>query len=51
MRACADNSITDQEQRYLQALQSAGRFEVSGSRLMIWFENGRGILNFVAAGA
>lgn len=47
LRACVDADVTDQEQEYLQALQSTGRFERTGEGLAIWYDNETGVLNFV----
>ena len=44
--ACADERVTEQEQRYFQALESAGRYELDGNQLRIWYDNGAGLLVF-----
>lgn len=49
LRACVDADVTDQEQEYLQALQSAGRFERTAEVLAIWYDNQASVLNFVPA--
>lgn len=49
LMACADNAVTMQEQRYLQALVTAGRFEVSGNNLKIWYAEEGSSLNFTRA--
>jgi heat shock protein HslJ len=49
LMACADESVNQQEQQYFQALQTAGRFEVAGNQLTIWFNSDQGVLNFVKA--
>jgi heat shock protein HslJ len=46
LMACADPTVMEQEQQYLQALQSAGRFEVTADRLTIWYDNESSQLNF-----
>lgn len=45
-RACADEAATRQEQRYFNALQSTGAFELSTGRLEIHYNEGRGMLTF-----
>lgn len=47
--ACADEKVTEQEQRYFQALQSAMQFEVDGDQLKITYDGGNGVLVFDAA--
>jgi heat shock protein HslJ len=47
--ACADQAVNDQEQRYLEALRTAGHFTVAGDTLTIWYEHEKGVLNFVRA--
>ncbi len=49
LRACMDDNVTAQEQDYLQALQSSGRFERTDTGLTIWYDNEAGTLNFVPA--
>jgi heat shock protein HslJ len=49
LRACADESVNQQEQQYFQALQTAGRFEVAGDQLTIWYNGDQGMLSFVKA--
>ncbi|MBN2118754.1 MAG: META domain-containing protein [Anaerolineales bacterium] len=44
--ACADERVTEQEQRYFNALESAGRYELDGSILRIWYNDGTGVLVF-----
>jgi heat shock protein HslJ len=46
LMACADESVNQQEQQYFQALQTAGRFEVTGDQLTIWYNGDQGVLNF-----
>jgi len=45
--ACQQEGIGQQEERYFQALQTAGRFELTGDRLTIWYDHGQGKLNLV----
>jgi heat shock protein HslJ len=47
--ACADASITEQEQRYFQALESAGQYEVVGDQLRITYDDGNGLMIFETA--
>lgn len=47
--ACTDQAINDQEGRYLQALRSAGRYTGNDSSLTIWYNDEKGLLNFVRA--
>jgi heat shock protein HslJ len=44
--ACADERVTEQEQRYFNALESAGRYELDGNLLRIWYDDGAGVLVF-----
>ncbi|MEW5957135.1 MAG: META domain-containing protein [Chloroflexota bacterium] len=46
LMACADASMMQQEQQYLEALQSAGQFELTDSHLTIRYDNGQGALHF-----
>lgn len=45
-RACADQGAMEQEGRYFRALESAGRFRLSGDRLTIFYNDGEGRLEF-----
>jgi hypothetical protein len=47
--ACEDEAVTKQEQLYFEALESAGRYEVSGNLLRIWYDNEAGVLVFETA--
>jgi heat shock protein HslJ len=51
LRACLDETANQQEQRYLQALQSTGRVEQNGDRLTIEYDDGNSILTFNRATA
>lgn len=51
LMACADQTVTDQEQQYLQALHTANRFEITADTLTIEYDNGSSVLNFVRASA
>jgi heat shock protein HslJ len=44
--ACTDQTLTEQEQQYLEALRTAGRFAVEGDTLKIWYQNDGSVLNF-----
>lgn len=46
LMACADTGLTEQEQVYLQALQSAVRYELSGDQLTLWYGEGQEQLVF-----
>jgi len=48
LMACADETVMAQEQAYLQALQSAARFEVTPDQLTIWYDAGSSQLNFMS---
>lgn len=45
-RACADQRVTEQEQRYFQALETASQFEWNGNELRITYDDGNGLLIF-----
>src|SRR5690348_14047652 len=45
-RACLDQNANQQEQRFLSALESATRFRLASSRLTIFSDRGRTVLNF-----
>jgi len=47
LMACEQPGIGQQEQDYLQALESAGRFKLAADHLTIWYGNGQGVLNRV----
>ena len=46
MMACDQEDIGQQEKRYFQALETAGRFELAEDRLTIWFGDGQSVLNW-----
>jgi heat shock protein HslJ len=46
LRACADQRVTEQEQRYFQTLETAESFELEGNLLRITYDNGAGMLVF-----
>ena len=49
LRACTDETIGNQESRYLKALQQATRFTLAGDSLVIEYGEGKTALNFVRA--
>jgi heat shock protein HslJ len=49
--ACPGEGVMEQEQRYYQALQSAGEFEMVGDELRITYGDGQGTLIFNRAGS
>jgi heat shock protein HslJ len=51
LMACADQAVMEQEQQYLQALNTAGQFTVINDTLTIWYEDDKGVLNFERASA
>jgi len=51
LMACADEQVMGQEQQYLQALGTTGKFEISGDRLTIAFDSGQGALKYARANA
>lgn len=50
LRACGDDKVTEQEQRYIQALRAAETFQettrAGETQLSITYSNGAGVLNF-----
>ena len=46
-RACVAQNAMQQEQRYFEALGSVGRFKLSDNQMTIFYDEGRGGLNFV----
>jgi heat shock protein HslJ len=51
LMACADERVTQQEQAYLEALHSAGQFELTENHLTLSYNGGQGALNFSPAAA
>ena len=51
LMACADEQITAQETRYLQALGTTGRYTIADDRLSIMYDNDQNVLNFVQMAA
>ncbi len=49
MKACADNSLMQQEQQYFLALQKATTFNMNGDRMLIFYNGAQGVMNFVQA--
>ncbi len=49
MKACADNSLMQQEQQYFQGLQKANTFTRNGDRMLIFYNGSQGVMNFVQA--
>ncbi len=47
-RACVEQTLTHQEQRYLEALETATRFKLSGDRLTIFYGARPNTLNFIS---
>ena len=47
-RACLDQNASEQEQRFLSALEMASKFRLSSDRLTILSDRGRNVLNFVS---
>ena len=48
-RACLDQRVTEQEQRFFQALESASEYKVEGNQLQITYDGGSGLLLFESA--
>jgi heat shock protein HslJ len=46
LKACADERVTEQEQRYFQALESAESYKLEGNLLRISYDNGAGMMVF-----
>lgn len=50
-RACLDQNANQQEQRFLSTLGAANRFRLVASRLTIFADRGRSVLNFIDSSA
>ena len=48
-RACTDAQVTEQEQRYFLALETASEYFVEGNQLRITYNDGQGVLIFESA--
>ncbi len=48
LMACEDAGIMEQEQSFLEALETASRFELTEAGLSIWYGDGQNVLNFAA---
>jgi heat shock protein HslJ len=46
LRACLDENANQQEQRYLEALQTTGKVELAGDQLKIQYDGGNSVLTF-----
>jgi heat shock protein HslJ len=47
--ACENQQITEQEQRYIAALQTASQYAIEGDQLRVSYDNGAGQLIFERA--
>lgn len=47
LMSCQQEGIDQQEQNYLQALETVGKFELAGDHLTIWYDDRQGVLNWV----
>lgn len=48
-RACEDEKVTQQEQHYFDALETAGEYQIEGDQLHITYDNGNGRMIFEMA--
>lgn len=46
LMACEFENLGEQEQRFFKALETAGRLEIKGDNLTIWYNGGQGVLNW-----
>lgn len=49
LRACADDRVTEQEERYFQALETANEYRIEGNQLQIIYDAGNGLMIFEPA--
>ena len=49
LRACVDDSANQQEAKYMDALDSTGRYELKGGQLTIFYDGGASALHYVKA--
>ena len=49
LRACAEERVTEQEDRFLAALESASQYQIEADQLLITYDNGNGLLIFESA--
>jgi putative lipoprotein len=45
-KACLEEGVTEQEQRYFEALATASAFQVDGDQLLITYDDGNGVMIF-----
>lgn len=46
---CQGEGIMDQENRYLSSLRNVTSFEIEGGNLKLFYNDGKGVLNFIAS--
>lgn len=51
LMACVDTAQMDQEILYLEALQTVSTFQIEGDRLIVTYDDGQSVLNFINATA